>query len=517
MDSNQNSYEENKFQDKKISLIDEKGIKSTRINHFMNKNPIINQNNRFLNNNILNTERTFNDNFEKIRNESPKFFNENNNNNLNNNNINNNNINQQIEDLNKTNEELTKNNKLLKTENEDLKTKNEELKKKLEKKTKELNKLNNLFDQLSKEYSKLNLKNNTLVVYASDLQKKNDIIRYQFNDSKSLYEKKIDEINVEKDSSISLLQQEVNYYKNLLQMENNNKKNIHLQYQIQDNNSLNKKLDLLLENYSKENISLKERISVLKNELKKKNNIPETKIFDYSDFENEVNKQIDNFNEIISEYNIKLSDLFSQIPLLFKNNNKEDAAKFLVSQVNYFMLNNQKLIEENTRLLTQNSKLENELEYYKSINTKIKNQNINNFKENEDDKSIFDLNQRVDDLENIVDKLRLDKNNKSFNKNIINYDNNNINGMKEILMNSMNELKEKDKTIEQLKIKLNEIIEKKNKNFDENNVVLSMSQQLREKDTIINDLKNKIHNDEKINKYEEILKSRNEILSKINK
>ena len=280
---------------------------------------------------------------------------------------------------------------------------------------------------------------------------------------------------------------------------------------------MNQKLDLLLENYSKENISLKEKINVLKNELKKKNNIPETKIFDYSDFENEVNKQIDNFNEIISEYNIKLSDLFSQIPLLFKNNNKEDAAKFLVSQVNYFMLNNQKLIEENTRLLTQNSKLENELEYYKSINTKIKNQNINNFKENEDDKSIFDLNQRVDDLENIVDKLRLDKNNKSFNKNIINYDNNNINGMKEILMNSMNELKEKDKTIEQLKIKLNEIIEKKNKNFDENNVVLSMSQQLREKDTIINDLKNKIHNDEKINKYEEILKSRNEILSKINK
>jgi hypothetical protein len=422
-----------------------------------------------------------------------------------------------MEELENLNEELTKNNKLLIIENEDLKKRSEELKKKLEKRTTELKKLNNLFEQLSKEYSKLNLKNNTLVVYASDLQKKNNIIKYEFNDSKSLYEKKIDEINIEKDSSISLLQQEVNYYKNLLQMENKNNKNINLQYQIQNNNSLNQKLDLLLENYSKENISLKEKINVLKNELKKKNNIPETKIFDYSDFENEVNKQIDNFNEIISEYNIKLSDLFSQIPLLFKNNNKEDAAKFLVSQVNYFMLNNQKLIEENTRLLTQNSKLENELEYYKSINTKIKNQNINNFKENEDDKSIFDLNQRVDDLENIVDKLRLDKNNKSFNKNIINYDNNNINGMKEILMNSMNELKEKDKTIEQLKIKLNEIIEKKNKNFDENNVVLSMSQQLREKDTIINDLKNKIHNDEKINKYEEILKSRNEILSKINK
>ena len=118
-------------------------------------------------------------------------------------------------------------------------------------------------------------------------------------------------------------------------MENKNNKNINLQYQIQNNNSLNQKLDLLLENYSKENISLKEKINVLKNELKKKNNIPETKIFDYSDFENEVNKQIDNFNEIISEYNIKLSDLFSQIPLLFKNNNKEDAAKFLVSQVNY--------------------------------------------------------------------------------------------------------------------------------------------------------------------------------------
>ena len=34
---------------------------------------------------------------------------------------------------------------------------------------------------------------------------------------------------------------------------------------------------------------------------------------------------------------------------------------------------------------------------------------------------------------------------------------------------------------------------------------------------MINDLKNKIHKDENKNKYEEILKSRNEILSKINK
>ena len=116
MDNNQNSYEENKFQDKKISLIDEKGIKSTRINHFMNKNPFINQNNRFLNNNIINTERNSSiDNINQIRNESPKFFNENNSNKNLNNNINNNNNNQnnkQMEELENLNEELTKNNKL---------------------------------------------------------------------------------------------------------------------------------------------------------------------------------------------------------------------------------------------------------------------------------------------------------------------------------------------------------------------------------------------------------------------
>ena len=334
------------------------------------------------------------------------------------------------------------------------------------------------------------------------------------NDSKSLYKNKIDEINNEKDSSISLLQQEVNYYKNLLQMEKKNNKNINSQHQIQNNNIVNQKLDLLLENYSKENISLKERINVLKNELKKKQNIPVTKKFDYSNFENEVNNKIDNFNVIISEYNIKISDLLSQIPLLFKKNNKEDAAKYLVSQVNYFMLNNQQLIEENTKLLTQISKLENELEYYKSNDLINKNQNINALNENYDNKSIFDLNQRVYDLENIIDKLR-------FEKNIINYDsnnnNNNNNGIKDILMNSINELKEKDKTIDQLKIKLNEIIEKKNINFDENDIVLSMSQELREKDTVINNLKNQIHKGENINKYEQILKSRNEILSKINK
>ena len=44
-----------------------------------------------------------------------------------------------------------------------------------------------------------------------------------------------------------------------------------------------------------------------------------------------------------------------------------------------------------------------------------------------------------------------------------------------------------------------------------------MSQELREKDTVINNLKNQIHKGENINKYEQILKSRNEILSKINK
>ena len=125
MDSNQNSYEENKFIDKKISLIDEKTIKNSRTNHFMNKNPFINQNNRFLNNNILNSERNTIDNFNQIRNESPKFFNENNDN-LNNNDINTNNItqkNKQMEDLKMINEELTKDNKLLIIENEDLKKK----------------------------------------------------------------------------------------------------------------------------------------------------------------------------------------------------------------------------------------------------------------------------------------------------------------------------------------------------------------------------------------------------------
>ena len=94
---------------------------------------------------------------------------------------------------------------------------------------------------------------------------------------------------------------------------------------------------------------------------------------------------------------------------------------------------------------------------------------------------------------------------------------NDENELKNVLMNTVNELKEKDKIIESLKFQLKETISKKNINFDDKVIVSSMSQKLREKDSEINNLRKKIDNelDNKINKYEEILKNKNEFFSQI--
>ena len=296
------------------------------------------------------------------------------------------------------------------------------------------------------------------MIYASNLQKKVDILNIELADEKKLSEKNkdVNKIISEKDSIIEILQNEINYYKNQFQKEkmNSNYQQFPLQFQIpfqQNDNVLNKKLDLLLENYSKENKKLKEKINKLKKQLKDNFN-------NKNNFETQINIQIDNFNNIISDYNEKLNNALSQIPELFNQDNKEGAAKYLVSQVNDFMSQNQKLIEENTRLLNQNNQLENELQYYKNL--PYENNEEFEIENNKDEsKSIIDLNQRVEDLENIIEKLRNENNyNQMINiqDNILN--NNDENGMKDALMNTMNELREKEQIIENLKNQLKQTL-----------------------------------------------------------
>ena len=57
----------------------------------------------------------------------------------------------------------------------------------------------------------------------------------------------------------------------------------------------------------------------------------------------------------------------------------------------------------------------------------------------------------------------------------------------------MNELKQKEKLVQDLQMKLKDVIQRNNNNFDENQIVTSLSQKLKEKDNIIQKMKNHVN------------------------
>ena len=88
-------------------------------------------------------------------------------------------------------------------------------------------------------------------------------------------------------------------------------------------------------------------------------------------------------------------------------------------------------------------------------------------------------------MENIVERLKnINKNNK--------YEND-YNYLKNSFVNILNELKNKEKLVQDLQNKLKDAIERNNINFDENQIVNSVSIKLKEKDNIIQKLKNQIN------------------------
>jgi len=132
-----------------------------------------------------------------------------------------------------------------------------------------------------------------------------------------------------------------------------------------DNNNLqlNNKLDTISDVFISENKQLKKKLEQYKNainDIQKNNNSNyiNNKNINFLEIETQINYQIDNFNNIIKDYNAKLSDALNKITELFESNNKEEAAKYLVEQMNEYMLENQKLILENANLNTQNLELQ---------------------------------------------------------------------------------------------------------------------------------------------------------------
>ena len=405
--------------DKKINLVNENEISFARMNHFQNSNTV----------NTL-TKNTNNLKIEE-------------NNNINNNYIENENNERLLQ--NKI-EELEKKNSDIENEKEDLGKKNMELTDDLNKKITELKKMTNLFDELNEEYSKLNAKHNALMVYASDIQKKLDLTNIELSQLKNKCHsnEETDKIINEKEKVISILQNEINYYKKLC-----GKNNI-FPNDINNNNNLNQKLDSLIDKYINENKRLKQHI-------------------DFGQFEIQINYQIDNFNSIIKDYNERLNESLNKISELFEESKKEEAAKYLVEQINNYMQENQRLISENAKLNTQLAEYQAQINSLSNINMNKLIHNNNNFEENLDDNDsdeIEELKNKVDELEDVISKLNGNNNNNSSNINNNNLNNNNNISVREAFVNALNELKEKDKIIYELQNKLKDNI---NSNLDNDN------------------------------------------------
>ena len=474
------------FNDEKISLVNE-NLRPSIINHFQNKTLFKESNfqnfiNENENNQIQNDEYKLRNNRINIQ---ENIYNSNKN-------IQNQAINQNINNI-KNNEEqkldIYKSNDTIKFQNENedyikqtTSYNQNEILKELEEKKKELKKMTELFDQLSLEYSKLNAKHNALMVYASDLQKQVDL--YTIDNKNKLSQIEIDDISnriiQEKENIISVLQNQVNYYKNNCNTLNQN------YFMSSSSLNLQKQLEDLTNHYINEN-------KKLKMQLKKSSKI------DFDLFENQINIQIDNFNDIISNYNERLINALSEIPEFFNRNQKEEAAKFLVEQVNIFMNENQKLFSDNFRLNTQIKELEAQLNYNEQKND-FENENI-------------ELENRIEELESLIKTLS--QNNNTNNKfNLQREINNNEIQIKDCLNNAMNEIKEKDFIIADLKTKLNEVNNKFSPTFDDKEIVNSLSKKLSEKDNIIQNLQNQLELGK--NKVDEIRKNKNDLF-KINK
>ena len=156
----------------------------------------------------------------------------------------------------------------------------------------------------------------------------------------------------------------------------------------------------------------------------------------------------------------------NKITELFDEPKKEEAAKYLIEQINNYMQENQRLISENAKLNTLNAEYQAQINSFTNINmNKLINNNnsVENYEEN-DEEEIEELKNKVDELEGIIGKLNMVNNRKNSQENILNNNNENIN-VREAFMNALSEIKEKDKMINDLQNKLKENIN----NLDNNN------------------------------------------------
>ena len=291
--------------------------------------------------------------------------------------------------------------------------------------------MNLSYNELRNEYNKLYAKHDALVHYASELQKRNDLYELEIKQNKkkikSLENEEINKTILDKEKIIKILQSENNFYSNELKKlkECFNKREIRTQLDLIITEYL-----IELENYKKSNDILKERIIYTDkkwNELLKENEILKEQI---NLIKKKWNEDTIKFESIIKENDQRLNNALNQIPNLYNDFNidKENAAKFLVNEVNLYLNEKNELLNEikgyklnNVELIGENERLKDEL---CTISTKYNDFNIKELieknKQLEDSltemQHINDINKLLN-YENLISNLNKELNEYKINNN----------------------------------------------------------------------------------------------------
>ena len=419
-----------------------------------------------------------NNNFQPKINNNNKSRVNNNLSNINSNNQNYNNINNSQK--NSLYNELYNKNKLLEIE---LKGKNNEIKN-----------LSDIYNTLKDNYNKLNAKHNALMIYASDIQKKNDVLELEIQNKESKIsenirnndESNINKILLEKDSLISHLEEENQLYKEQL-----DKIKQRLLGEGGPNNLENQNISNLIDKLNNELLSeiIKYKQIINKylsyettcsrkwNELLLTNDTLKEKV---ASLNNNWNDDIKKYNNILRNNDIRLQSALEKVSDKISGGfdiKKEEAAKYLVEQMNIVLGEKNHLLQTNSILTKKNTELEIENNKLKKEITELEIE-----KRNGDNKALL---AKIDELKDVIKKKEI----MYEPEKIINYQN--------IILELDIKNKQKDKLIREYKNKMDNFLKNNTfLNFDDREVVNSVSKVLNQKDQVIQSLKNKIIDNE---------------------
>lgn len=347
---------------------------------------------------------------------------------------------------------------------------------KVKDKSKEIDNITLLYEQMNEKYNKLLAKHNALMLYSSNIQKKNDILEITIQEKNEkvtqLTSQDLGKLLQEKEEMIKLIQNENRFYSAELQklkievanqniahhldqiindylVQISNLKRVIAEYEVRENQCCRKWNDLI-----KSNNSLKDHISHLQSKW---------------------NEEVFKFNALIAENDKRLADTLAQIPTCYDrfNVNKEEAARFLVHQVNMFLLEKPRLINDNAMLNKQVIDLRYE-------NERLKDEICKNAVKISQMGNPNELRAKIEELKDII--IQLKEVNIPDTK--IDYEN--------CMRKNAIQINNKDKLIQELKEKLEKAMNNSNVFFDEREIVNSVSQALRDKDELITKLKNQI-------------------------